>query len=909
MGKGHLSMRTSHNSWFHLAGTHKKASIAGLLGLCALVFFALYSYTMLASSTPKVSKSSHNPTMTIEAGFQNTYRSGYWTPVRVTINNAGPAFQGRLSIQTFSGAAREQHIDMLSPWNFNQTVTLTEGAQKELTLNVPYYTGNLITRGFIATLSNEQGQVVSAQTSRQGYEVRPGNTFVGVLSDNAGLSAQLEHITLINEADTLSVSPLDAHTMPTMEPVLENFDILVLNNFPTNTLNAQQLSALQIWVNRGGILLEVGGRNWQRTLAPLPASLLPVTLQGLELLPMQTHLLPFNGYQDDDVPPLSPTISTATLHPQTSFSNVQAIARAHNNPLLVQAKQGAGTICYLAFDPAAPPLDKWGQSATIWRVIMQRALGDKLLIASGAQSYDGGPGQILTRGGVINLLTTNVPRGTLGLVVLLVSYLLVLGPARLWFLYRQPQPHLWNWRITISSILIFSLFAYGYAVYAKSRAVTNNSVSILQISQHGTSAHSITYMGLLAPNAGNIQMHVPGANLTEPIDGQYLDHNTALPMSTRQQLPTTVTYSNQGTQLTVNNTDRWTVDPLVSEQDLQLQGRLSGQLTIRNYHVIGDIHNNLQTGLSDTYVLFPHTAIPLGHLGAGQTHHLDYLLKRTGTPSEQSLSEQIARQAGFPGQYFPYQSKQQPQTDLQQHMALLAALSGAGYNYTACEGSCLTHAIASKSNIYVTGGQIPDPNLKNDYDPLLIPGAQATFIGWSDQPLTGLQAPSVNNQIPQGQHISLVQLPLAIQFAGRITIPPDTITGNVIDINSYDVGAILPGAYTLLTGNVRFELPLPTASHLAIDSITITIPDLLVHPSGSNSGSSNQTSKIEAKLYNWSQQKWESIRISDNDTFTSTNPDPYTGPNGRILVQVGSKNAVQIYFGKPTLTIIGNSSS
>ncbi|GCE24728.1 hypothetical protein KDA_02120 [Dictyobacter alpinus] len=903
-------MRTSHNSWLPTSGRKK---IIYSIGICTLALLILVIYHLaLPPSTPQTAASGINPTITIEAGFENTYRSGYWTPVRVTIDNNGPAFDGKISVRTFSGSIRQQHIDTISPWSFEQPVTLAQGAEKRLTVYAPHYTGNLLTRGFLATLSNSLGQTISTQSSRQGYEVQPGDTLVGVLSDNEALEPQLAKLTLINQSGSLNVSRLDTRTLPTLETAMENFDVLILDNFATNTLSAQQLTILETWVNRGGILIEVGGLNWQRTLGPLPESLLPVTMQGLNVLPAQTHLLSFNGNTiapaATDIPPVPPTISTATIHEQSAFSSIQTVFGTTNMPLLVQGHQGAGIICYLAFDLAAPPLNNWGTSSGIWQMLLQRVMGDHLLISSGAQSYDGGPGQILTRGGLINFLAPTISPLSLELIGLIIGYLLFLGPVRLWYLRKHPQARLQSWRIVLCGILVFSLLSYGVAASIKIRAVTNNSVSLIQINQNGTAAHATTYMGVLVPGQGDMNLQLPEASLAEPIDGQYLNRNASNPdnQTSMESTPTTVTYNPHNTDLKLYNDKLWSIDPIISEQDLTLQGKLSGHLTLQNNHVLGTVHNNLPTPLSDAYVLFPHTFIPLGHLAVGQTRTFDVLLKNIMPVSEQTLADQIGRQTGLPGQYFPYQQKKQPQTNQQQHMALLSALSGIGSNYVACEGSCLTHAITSKSTIYVTGGQIPDPNLKNDYDPLLIPGAQATLIAWSDDPLTAVSASTVNQQTPQGQHTSFLQMPLSMEYSGAITIPQDSITGTIIDIASYDAGAILPGAYTLSTGSLKFEIALPGTKRLAIKSLTITVPDLIKHPSGPGSGSSIHNGNIQARLYNWQSKTWEPINFTPADTFTTRQAEKYTGPYSRILIQVGNKSTAQIYFGKPLLSINGN---
>jgi hypothetical protein len=887
-----------------------------LFCLCSLIVaLLLFHQTKISTNAHALSQKKENPLINIEIGFDDQYRANYWTPVQVTVvNNNNAAFQGTLSVQAFSGSTRLHDVSVPSPWSFNAPVTLANRGQKQITLYVPHNMGNLITRGFTATLRNEQGKIVATQISHQGYEIKPGDIFVGVLSERSSINDQLDKVLLPNQSNVLATSMLNASNMPTRESVLENFDVIILDNFPTKTLNPDQIASLRTWVNRGGVLIEVGGTYWQRTLQPLPADMLPITLHGEQILPANTHLLSFDGVPPDqnsaDVPPDSTIVSNAQLHVASTFTTDETLLTTSDGtqPLLVQAHQSSGVVCYLGVDPADAPMDTWLETATFWQALLEHTLGDKLLVSNTSQNYDSGPGQILVRGGVLNFIKPQTPQGSLIIGLLLLSYVLVLGPVRLLFTRYFKKSTWWQWRIFLATIVTFSLLAYGLAYYQRNVAVSYNSVSLIQMNQDGRSAHVTTYMGVLTPRQSEFQLRIPGESLTEPIASLYLAKNPAIQLKSKDNTPATITTDANATRLTMSTSARWSLNPVITEQDQQFQGQISTHLTLNNNKLIGTITNTLSTSLNDLYILFPHNFVPVGHLDPGETRQIDAQLHFTsGAAPEQTLSDQIAHQVNLPAQYLPDMQKQQPQNDSQRHIALLSALSGAGFSFSACQGSCLTHAITTKGVIYVTGGQIPDPNVKNDYDPLLIPGASATLIGWSDQQIDELQQTTINGVTPQGQHTNFLQMPLTINFSGHLNIPQDFVTGNIVAISSYDAGAILPGAYSLSTGNITFELTLPDTTHIDITSATITVPDLVAHPSGPGSGSSIHTSNILIQLYNWNTQNWDTIKF-DQDVFTTTAPELYTGPNGRILVQIASQDTNQIYFGKPTLNLNGNAS-
>src|SRR5712692_11633094 len=117
--------------------------------------------------------------------------------------------------------------------------------------------------------------------------------------------------------------------------------------------------------------------------------MVPVAVSGITTLPAATHLLPVSSpiaLQSSGQKPLPDTLaqpvvaSTATLQPQKSFFDNETVLAAGTTPLIVQAHQGQGVICYLAVDPASSPLVTWPNVNALWKTVLVQALGDKLLI-------------------------------------------------------------------------------------------------------------------------------------------------------------------------------------------------------------------------------------------------------------------------------------------------------------------------------------------------------------------------------------------------------------------------------------------------------------------------------------------------------------------------------------------------
>ncbi len=881
-----------------------------LLACCLGMTLCIFLFT--ARSTQNrvyAAASAYHVSMQVDLGFNSIFRPGYWMPVHVSLVNSGAGFHGSLALRVVLGAPGSD-VNQVTPWSFGQPVTLAKGAHQQITLYVPVFPpGNATFQGILATLRDEHGKAVVQQTVNvdPGNEVSPGYLFVGTLADPGTDFNAIDGMFLPGQAGFLTLTALDPATLPALEAALENFDIIVLDDFNTAALHPDQLLALQTWVNRGGILIEVGGPSWKRTLGALPGALLPVKIQGTRTLAPGTRILSPKDplAQDENLQELSEalpgavTVNAAAVQAQPLFSQSETVLSAGGIPLFVQAHQGQGVICYLGLDPASPPLTQWYGSSSLWRMVLTYALGDNLLIASAEQSYSTGPGQLLTRGGVLNMLVPGTLPGPYVLILCLCGYALILGPLRL-FIVKRLKHAKWWWPLLLlmGIIVIYTPVAYGLASYERSASIIDTSVSLIQMNQDGSSAHITTYSGIYVPTAGDFTLNLPGARLTEPISQQYMP-NTPKPHSKKViDMPASVNAGANSTQLTMPRLGAWSLHDLVSEQDVRLPGAISAHLSLRDGRLVGTISNTLGTSFSDLYVLLPHQIAALGNLRAGETRQIDLPLTVVPSPSEHTLADDIAAQGGLPASYFPYLQRQSPSTDFQRHMALLSALEGVGFNVPGCHGSCKTYAVTDRNTIYVTGGRVPNPGM-NTAEPLLVPGAPATLIGWADQPLT--DGVTVNGWHPFERNESMIQMPLSLDFKSSSPIPPDVITGHIVDVQSYDAEMRLSGIYAMIDGSITFEFLAPDVSAARV--LTITLPDLWAHPFGPGSGF--LTSHIQARVYNWRAGTWETLTLHQDDTLDPLDPSAYIGPSGRVLLQIMNQDSSlgSLYFGPPSLSI------
>ncbi len=902
-----------------------------LAGPClALALTAAFFLFPLSASAHTTTSTASSPTFQVNAGFDTRYRDGNWIPVQVSLHNDSTDFSGTISINMpvpFSGSAAST-----SALSFQVPINLANGAQKQVTLYIPLTTGmEGGTQNINVNLLDKNGHVVRTQVAIL-HSLTPGDVLIGILSDQTTGFSPLSAVSLPNQGNSLVIETLNTTTLPTLAAVLRNFDVIVLDNFTSSTLSSEQLTALQTWVNQGGALIEVGGPEWKRTLGALPQSLLPVTVDGTTTLSTGTRLLPIGNAttlgSKQPSPPIEisapVTVSTGTIAAPVDGEQTFTVLASGKTPLIVQARWGQGTICYVAFDLTLDPVVTWPGASTLWKSLVLRSLGDQLLANTNGQVFGAAWKSTYPQGDSIdNLLQSLMPNALPSpwlILILLLGYLVVLGPIR-FLIIRWRKRRDWSWRIVLSTIVIFSLLAYGFALYQKGTAIASNTISIVRLSQaqDGSTAHITTYVGVFIPNQGNFQVHIPGKGLVQPSN---TNGYSGGPGRSNNEPPTTISPGQNGTDVNLQSQAFWAVQSILSEQDRQIPGGITSHLTIQNRTLTGTITNRFNYKLSDVYVLVNNSFVRIGDLSAGGTKQVYLPLSGSSGNPVPSLADQIAANSGLPTPYGPYSSSSQPQNEFQRHMAILSALSGESYGVyyrgPACGiGSCSAQVIPPVGRVKVissSGVILSGPVISNTTDPLLISGSPATIIGWADQSQDTMQNLTVNGTNSAGVHETLVQAPLAVNYAGSLSLPKGFVPGQIIDIqnpdNTVEVASL--GIYTMTTGSMTFEFVLPNIAHLQVSNLRISEEANLPQFLGPSNGSTPtvDVTHLTTLMYNWQTGSWDTVTLN-SFSFAPDNPGAYVGPEGRILVQFANQDASigTAVFSRPTLSIQGTVAS
>ena len=858
--------------------------------------------THALSNGPRIKK--------IDAGFGGIYRDGNWVPLQISLENSGPEFDGKITVNIPSVFSRVGAA-VSSATTYEQVINLPPLSNKQVMMYVPITSGMQgYNQPFAVNLIDNNGHKITSQSTTI-QNLNSGTLFIGLLTASASPDPKFLTASLSDLHVPIQLQLLKPDQLPGNGAVLKNFDMIVLDNLTGSSFTRDHLAGLQDWVQQGGTLVVVGGPEWQPTLGQLPSNLVPITITGNDNLPAGTHLLPLpiknsDGDQNDAIASSVP-VSVAIPH---SATNILLASGAI--PLVVQANEGQGLVYYLAYDPFLSPLVNWVGTGHLWRELIFRSLGNHLLSISLGNNGSISSWEATLHGNMDSFLHMLIPNllPSMWLIFgLLLGYVLILGPIRL-LVVRWTKKRVWTPRIVLSTIVIFSLLSYGLAVEEKGTSIVGIRTSVIQLnrSDRTSSVGQITdYLGIFVPNQGDFQVRVPASNLIQPIDpvkSSPLVSNNGRSASENRKMAIT-SYPNE-TDVNLPAESIWTLHTLVFQYHVHTSGGLVSHLVLDNQQnrVTGTVTNTLPYALNDAYLLIGGNFAPLGTLVSGQTKSVALVLNvnlKVGTLS--LLADRIAQyngvstmslRAAYNGVLTPSSSNSSPPDVLHRHMYLLTALSND------CDaGLCYGNTNSSDLQTMMQ-------------DPLQLSGTPATLIGWASSQATGANTVTVGGTMLPRIQEAFIQAPLNITFSGRVDIPASLISSQITDMqaasgNLQGYESPRPGVYCMTTGSMTFELTLPTLSQLQNSSLDFLEPQNPGNGMASCAlGVANDITHLNVMLYNWQTSTWDEKTFSSYE-FIVDNAQDYIGPGGRILIRFENQDSSlgSIIFATPTVELHG----
>lgn len=438
-----------------------------------------------------VSAAAAEPKITVqsEEGFGGLFKSNEWIPLKISLTSDRD-ISGELVVQTevpFTGT-RISHV---------QQVELPAGTTKVVTFGIEgdsFSKNNNEIRFYQG--SAESGKYIpfsSGTPYLQRASVR--GTLIGVLAadpDTMNFLAALNGN--VNQA---VVAPLKGSDIPNEAALMGSLDVLVMNNFPADSLTKEQTEAIRSWVDRGGSLVLAGGQGYPKTAKGFE-DLSPVEYKGSADVSSLPNVAKAGGKPLSLNEPFP--ISEASLKTEAKADIAEG-----DLPLFASWSVGKGKVYYAAYDAAMAPLQGWAGHPEVWN----RLLREEISANSGSMGH-GGMGYGSNLASNISYLLDYFPSLTLppfsALFWLLLGYAVLVAPV-LYYILKRIDKREWAWGLIPLIAVLASGAVYMTGTSGKSN-LRSHTLSFVELDGKGRALNS-TASAIFVPRGGTYNVALP----------------------------------------------------------------------------------------------------------------------------------------------------------------------------------------------------------------------------------------------------------------------------------------------------------------------------------------------------------------------------------------------------------------
>lgn len=443
----------------------------------------------------------------IRVGFADRYKAGLWTPIELTLRGGSQPMTGRVRAtvcdndgvpcqtempETSCQVLPGQDLTVMLYARFGQS---NEGVRAEFAVGSAivaakdfhhaYASSELDEKHFLDPLS-ERGLIVHVGRSSAGaedavalskFEGKP-QTAVARLTDVAGLPTRW-----------YGYEGVDAVLLSTGQP--EIYRKLTAENV--------RIEALDQWVHMGGKLVLCVGAQADQVLAPGQplARFAPGKLENMVTL-HQTGEWETYCKGANPVPALKTGDKSGWLVPRLTDVQGKIELREADLPLVIRTPRGLGQVIFVAADLDRPPLRLWSD-----RKLLAAKLLDLPTESPPAKDSNAGPNYGYTdlAGHLRSSLDqfTGVRLVPFYVVALLVlGYILLIGPGDYFFLRRVVRRMEWTWITFPTIVVLVTGGAYVMAYRLKGNQLRINQVDLLDVDTDG-SVRGTTWFNVFSP--------------------------------------------------------------------------------------------------------------------------------------------------------------------------------------------------------------------------------------------------------------------------------------------------------------------------------------------------------------------------------------------------------------------------
>lgn len=554
--------------------------------LTVLVLLGMVTPLKAAAAEPKL-------TVESEIGYGGNIKLNAWGPLSVKLLSDRD-ISGELIVQTenpFTGTSS----------SYVERVDLTAGTAKTVQFTVlgnTFSKGNNSIRFYEGTA--EKGKYIPFSTGRAYIQHSASSSLMlGVLAADPDTMNFLGMGS--GSGKSTNVIPLTKEQLPESATALSTLDVIVMNNYSTDTLSESQVEAIRSWVKQGGTLVLAGGQGYDKTAKGFE-DMAPVEYKG------GTDVQELDSFEQAAGEPLALSgtfpVSSAVLK-----QGAANIISSNGLPLIAGQAAGKGDVFYAAYDISMDPVYHWKGHADLWiKVLREQYSGSSMVGVDQAKwNLMSGLSYVLDY-----FPSLTMPPFSL-LFWILVLYAVLVAPL-LYYVLKKLDRREWAWGLIPLIALIASASIYFAGTSGRSD-VSAHTLNIIELDGQGEAVKSAS-SAVFVPRGGTYELEFAAGTVVSverernPLGGSQTG-------GADSQL---IRVQADSTELTLREMTTRSVAKLWLEQPKNLStGKIEMDLSFDSQGKLkGTVANQTNSDLTEAYIVAASQVYSLGELPRGK---------------------------------------------------------------------------------------------------------------------------------------------------------------------------------------------------------------------------------------------------------------------------------------------------
>lgn len=464
-----------------------------------------------AAPTMKVAPADGRPAFfDLRVGYDKQYKLGCWTPVRVAVWSGlpagAPAASGTLRLETSDG-------DDVPCVYTSDSFQLRAGGMTDVTMYVRFGNGSpRLELSLLINGSEKHSESIDCRDgNHEGFEMPLDAAERLVLA--VGQSGTIDEVAGRGGVADLAVAHVSVLDLPTRaygydaaDAVLLSADLL--DRYATLTPDGPQIAALGEWLQSGGKLTVVAGRDAPLLFAsPAWQKLAPITVGAPVPLPRTVELEIYAG-GNKPIPAADPANRLAVLR-SGDKADVAEVSEG-DLPLIVRRAVGLGVLTVLFVDLEHPQLRNWaGRAHTLAKAMRLGVIRGDGVQTNSSSNYRYGYGNLSGQlRSALDQYEGVAVISFFALALMILLYIALIGPFDYLLVRNVFRRTEMTWFTFPAIVIVTTVGAYYAARWMKGHELRVSQVDIIDCDVSSGSVRGTTFAGIFSPKSDGYDLKV-----------------------------------------------------------------------------------------------------------------------------------------------------------------------------------------------------------------------------------------------------------------------------------------------------------------------------------------------------------------------------------------------------------------